>query len=377
LIEVPLDKDYEYCVTLTRDKPIQGNDSLRKIDEKTGEIQDGRTARAERYALQSSAKKILPKERVGKCMRYPIPYQNVEIHKHRKTLKSFYCNLGVCGSVWMCPVCSAKISERRRIEMKTATELHKQDGGYLAMITLTVRHNNGDKLYEKLERLTIAKRSLTSGKRWDALKTKINLLGTIRAFETTHGKNGWHPHYHVLLFFYNKQDLDQLGTEIYELWEAACRRSGLEASGQGFKIQGADEASDYVSKWGIDYEMTKSQTKRGGGEKGRTPFDILRDYLYDSKKSDEILFKIYAEAFKGKNQLFWSRGLKKQFEVVELDDQTIVQKTEEQADFLFMVSPEVWQAVYRKKLQSTLLELSEDLPIDLAIDEIKKMISIS
>jgi hypothetical protein len=372
---VPLDKDYEIRVTLTMDKPIQGKDSLIKIDEETGEIQDGRTVRAERYALQSSAKKILPKERVAKCMRYPIPNLQVEIHKHRKSLKSFYCNLSVCGSVWMCPVCSAKISERRRIEMKTATELHKQDGGYLAMITLTVRHNNGDSLYEKLERLTIAKRSLTSGKRWNTLKNKINLLGTIRAFETTHGKNGWHPHYHLLLFFYNKTDLQLLGTEIYQLWEMACRRSGLEASVQGFKIQDAEEASDYVSKWGIDYEMTKSQTKRGGGEKGRTPFDILRDHLYDAKKSDELLFKIYAEAFKGKRQLLWSAGLKNQFEVMELDDQAIVEKAEEQADFLGMVSPEIWQAVYKKNLQSTLLELSEDMPIDLAIDEIKKLLS--
>lgn len=61
-----------------------------KYDEKTGEIQDGKTARMERYAIQSVAKKNLPKERVESCMKYPIPYQNVEIFRHQKTLKSFF-----------------------------------------------------------------------------------------------------------------------------------------------------------------------------------------------------------------------------------------------------------------------------------------------
>ena len=83
-----------------------------KIDEKNDVLEVQRAIRFERYAMQSVAKDLLPNERVKICLRH-VAGDNVEVRKHLKTEKAFYSGLMVCGSVWMCPVCASKISERR------------------------------------------------------------------------------------------------------------------------------------------------------------------------------------------------------------------------------------------------------------------------
>ena len=79
-----------------------------------------RLVRAERYACQAVARKALPGERVSMCLRFRNNSSEVQVWKHKKTAKAFYGGLVVCGSVWLCPICAAKISERRRIELQKA-----------------------------------------------------------------------------------------------------------------------------------------------------------------------------------------------------------------------------------------------------------------
>ncbi|MDF9645043.1 hypothetical protein, partial [Bacillus cereus] len=97
--------------------------SQQELDEKL------RLARAERYACQSVARKALPNERVSMCLRR-VNGSFVQVLKHKKTQKAFYDGLLVCSSVWNCPVCAAKISERRRKELKQAFDLYKKEGGH-------------------------------------------------------------------------------------------------------------------------------------------------------------------------------------------------------------------------------------------------------
>jgi hypothetical protein len=339
-----------------------------------GEIVDGRTVRAERYALQSAARQILPKERVARCLRFPVPNGQVEVWRHQKTQKSFYAGLGVCGSVWNCPVCASKISERRRKELESVITQHRANGGFVSMLTLTVRHTYQDDLQTLLERLTKAMTRFRTGKRYNNLRQKIGLVGTIRAFELTHGKNGWHPHFHILLLYEIRDDEYFMLSEFMKLWKLACEASGLESSPKGMSLQDADDAAYYASKWGIDSEMTKSHAKRGGAEKGRTPFDILRDYLVEPNPTDRRLFQTFATCFKGKQQLVWSRGLKAQFNLQDLDDEAIAKQKEEPADLLGMVPWQVWRlATTKRDLRETLLSLTEDMPFDLAIEEVIRL----
>jgi len=373
LSENLLDTNYEISFTLKRGQALteHGLKPEKNVDE-NGEILDGRSARLERFSLQSAAKKLLPNERVSRCLRYPIPNQEIEVWRHIETCKSFYVGLGVCGSVWVCPMCSAKISERRRIELKKCITQHSDNKGFVAMLTLTVRHNYMDDLQLMLIKLTKAMTRFRTGKRYHNLTKQIKLIGTIRALELTHGKNGWHPHFHILIFYETKQNLKKLINDFYSLWSLACQGSGLDTSKDAISLQDAEQASDYASKWGVESEMTKSNSKRGGFEKGRTPFDILRDYLFEPKQRDEILFKNYAIAFKGKQQLVWSRGLKKLFDLDEIDDEAIANKKEEKADILGIIPYYIWKmATHNKDLRNSILELTEDMDFDVAIDAIK------
>ena len=69
--------------------------------------------RVERFALQSVARDILPTSRTAKCLRIRAYDKDVQVWtKNHKTAS--YAGLQTCGSVWVCPVCGAKVVERRR-----------------------------------------------------------------------------------------------------------------------------------------------------------------------------------------------------------------------------------------------------------------------
>lgn len=122
----------------------------------------------------------------------------------------------------------------------------------------------------------------------------------------------------------------------------------------------------YVSKWGIEDEMTKSQAKRGKRH-GLSPWGLLRAVL--DGNAPEIapepaaaLFRLYAHAFKGRHQLLWSKGLRAKLlpEQVELSDQQIVERPDdERAVLLAELSTDDWKAIRRVHGQAAVLEAAE------------------
>ena len=87
------------------------------MDPETGEIslpQDPAAVRLERFALQSVARSILPKARTAKCLRVPFA-RSVGVFHSQAQESAHYGGLVTCASVWACPICAAKISERRRL----------------------------------------------------------------------------------------------------------------------------------------------------------------------------------------------------------------------------------------------------------------------
>ena len=138
------------------------------IDRETGEIlaRPPQAGRAERWALKSVVNRLLPGERVSKCMilRAPVPGQglaSIEVHKGRTHGKAFYHGLMACGSVWTCPICAAKIAERRRVELQQALDAAKAKGWGIHFVTLTVPHGIGDDLHDTLSRLSVALKSMS------------------------------------------------------------------------------------------------------------------------------------------------------------------------------------------------------------------------
>ena len=71
--------------------------------------------RVERFALQSVARDILPTSRTAKCLRIRAYDKDVQVWKSKNHKTASYAGLQTCGSVWVCPVCGAKVVERRRV----------------------------------------------------------------------------------------------------------------------------------------------------------------------------------------------------------------------------------------------------------------------
>ena len=102
--------------------------------------------RVERFALQSVARDILPDSRTAKCLRIRAYDKDVQVWKSKNHKTASYGGLQTCGSVWMCPVCGAKVVERRRGEIQQAMAMHRACGGEVHLLTLTVPHTRFDVL---------------------------------------------------------------------------------------------------------------------------------------------------------------------------------------------------------------------------------------
>lgn len=360
----------KYAKSTSRPEPCQG------IDPGTGELLDPDSrlvdARLELFALQSSARRILPGSQTANCLRayVPVPVGQVppmpEVWRSPESGATRYRRLLVCGRVWWCPVCACYISERRRGELLQAIELHKRDGGDVLLLTLTTPHGQHDRLAELLGGQAKALgQYFFGGKMMKRLYDDIGYVGGIRALEVTHGRrrevnNGWHPHYHVLLFVQSGLDLFDLRLAFYKRWVNACLKAGLEEPSweHGLALHDGTEAAYYAGKWGLESEMTKGHTKKSSRQSGETPFDLLRAYLYDNDRQAAALFKEFADAFKGKRQLFWSSGLKAHFNIGEVSDEEAANHSEDTSDMLGRIDFEDWRNILKFDIRAEILELS-------------------
>jgi len=219
-------------------------------------------------------------------------------------------NLQACGSVWGCPVCAAKIMRRRSRELGQVLAWARSEGHTIAMVTLTVRHQRGDRLSDVWDAVGDAWHAVTRGSKWASEKPekyqerlekweaarelaiegrgryprggrenrppvrrvgdqeRFGVMGWARAAEVTFGANGWHVHVHAVVVLrndqlgaegqYNGQSAAlQLGRRMYERWNASLPENhrGIEGSG-GLDVQISAAAekrlAEYLAKDGLD-----------------------------------------------------------------------------------------------------------------------------
>lgn len=329
-----------------------------------------------RYAMQSVSKKVLKNERVSMCLRYINKNQDVAVWKHRKTEKAFYNGLLVCGSVWTCPVCAAKISEKRRKELKQVFDAHKATGGSISMLTITFSHRKHNRLADILDKFSKANTKFMTGRAFHQIREEMGIIGRVRALEVTYGENGFHPHAHIALFHTEKLDEDELEVmrkRMFVLWEKACTKFGLSVKEEyGLDLQTAENADSYFTKqsnWSLDQELTKFHIKKAKND-AMSPFDFLRTYLETGEGKYLRLFREYAECFKGKRQLQWSPGLKKLYAIEERTDEELAQEKTETADLLGMLDYEFWKEILAQNNSAYFLDLCEQYSFDEAVSVI-------
>lgn len=339
-----------------------------QIDPETGEICGAAKtpimARFERFALQSAARKLLPESRTAKCLRLRQKGRDIQVLQSKEHKTCSYKGLQTCGSVWACPVCAAKISERRRVELKAAIAAHLANGCGVYLLTLTNPHHYGDQLAELLAAQAKALSYFNGDRASRKVFAEMKAIGQIRALEVTQGRlrrvnNGWHPHYHIVLFAAAGLDLAAFQRQLSARWISACTKAGLKAPSleHGLRLDPGDFAADYAAKWGIDHEMTKGHIKKA--KDGESPFDLLRAYLENGDKQAGALFREFAECFKGKRQLHWSSGLKKRFQIGEMSDEELANQQDDKALLLGTITVSQWRYILKKEARSLVLELAE------------------
>lgn len=286
-----------------------------------------------------------------------------------------YSNLQYCGSVWVCPDCSYKISQERKKELAEAMKGCRDKGLHVAMLTLTVPHYLGDDLKTLLKKMSKAKHSLwTNRNSREYFADQFPMVGHITATEVKYSdNNGFHPHFHVLCFLdkqYSKEDLQTIESELYELWADKCVKSGLgkpnRRNGIDLKMgsNNEDMLADYISKWGMAEEMTQAHLKVGKKNmQSLTMWEVLELAQMESSTKDKYsyIFKTYADSFKGRRQLFWSKGLKELLKVEVKDDEEIANQEDEKVevfDAMFLSSQDWWTICYHK-IRAEFLELVE------------------
>ncbi|AXK39321.1 protein rep [Crenobacter cavernae] len=326
-------------------------------------------SRAERYALKALVARWMPRSRTAKCLRWKLPNRQLELMRSTEHAKAFYAGLQVCAMPWLCPVCSAKIAERRKAELQAAMATAKARGWQVLLLTLTVPHGMGDDLNVMLDQMRQAWRYCSTSRAGKAMRKAIGLMGTVRALEVTYGQNGFHPHFHVLLFLDKSKTPHEVAQSFAPIWQRACLKAGLErpSDEHGCRVDDGSRAADYVAKggldshWGFEDEVTKGHSKKG--RRGSlTPFDFLRAYRETGDDKFRRLFLVYADAFSGQRQLYWSNGLKALLAVEDLTDEEVATQEDDADIVLAQLTSDDWKAVVDTHSEAALLNVAETHP---------------
>jgi len=344
-------------------------------------MQDFRRRRLERWALQAMARELMNDQRVAWCLRRlgfdpetRTAFRSVKVMYSEHVHRAHYKNLAVCGSVWMCPLCSVKITERRRVELTSAIE---KNDFKIALVSFTLQHSAKDKLPVVLSALLDGYRYLKKNRRWKEFAGDYRLVGSVRSLETTYGKNGWHPHLHSLGFFESGASLRGIESDFKSMWLECLEhfhRSASWLNGVDFRSAQKDVA-DYISKfghepvdlkhpskWTMEHELTKAPSKISRVAGGYTPLQLLASCLVGEKVQGldaGRLWQEYAKCFKGKRQLVWSRGLRKLVGLgVEESDQDIAEREVEEAKLLMMLDLWQWKIILANDARGDVLEVA-------------------
>lgn len=141
----------------------------------------------------------------------------------------------LCGSP-VCPVCGPRIWNAYRSHIQEAIQAWRYLGGRILMLTITVPHTRNHDLNSSLTLLARGWTHLWSGRPGRRLRQHFGIEGAIRVLEIQDGAQGWHPHYHALLFVPASTDVDSLkalATEIGDRWASNCTHMGRKTSQAG------------------------------------------------------------------------------------------------------------------------------------------------
>ncbi|WP_331558632.1 hypothetical protein [Actinomycetospora sp.] len=140
--------------------------------------------------------------------------------------------LVTCGSVWACAVCAAKVAAKRAEELAVVLDAVHAAGGSAFMLTMTIRHNAGDRL--GLNREERARRGvLDQRRRW---RNRLEKLDARRMAREDAEAHGW--------------DIDEHQADADDIEETSIRREIVRTDpdmvtvGAGARVQAESDSAE-------------------------------------------------------------------------------------------------------------------------------------
>lgn len=333
---------------------------------------------------------------------------SVTFRRSSETGKSRVAGLHACGSVHECPTCRDRITGERAREIQTAVNAHRDRGGTVVMVTLTVRHRWGshDALMREVPRVFTAMRKDRRWREWwqanelgrIELRTRTHrrklpadttfatygelapgveleelgdgrlcevraveyrhvTMDYVRAAEVTHGSHGWHPHLHVLVFLERAPDtlraFGRLRGELSRMWGDAVARELGESHRPSLR-RGAHvkvcngEVGDYLSKLGLEVASDLEKDRSSGA----SPLQLL-EAAREGDVESASLWRRYARAMVGMRQLTWSRktrqalALPREREDIEL----AIERADATDEDVLEVPADTWKRVFARRTE--------------------------
>ena len=369
-------------------------------DSRTGEIElefDPVQYRIDKYSLQTEAREILKDiKRVNESGREVFSYRVCDCLRNSQSTtdgvsivstkghdRARFKGLQTCGSIWHCPICSSRISEYRASELRFMLDMWQQSGKGVIFVTNTIRHHFDDDLQLLLDALFgVVWHRYATHRAYKTLRKEIGYLGRVRSVEVTYGKNGWHPHIHEIWLIEKQPTLAELKliqTKLFKVWNTTLCNAGMlpVTKEHGLTVQNGTNAAEYVAKfgrmpkWDLNSELAKSHLKRGKLN-SYTPFDLLKKSLHGDKHA-RTLFRIYALAFVGRRQLYYSPGLKEFFSLRDIQDEEIALSSSQDIDTLAHLTNLQWRKVLLHGDRAMLLSIAENAGIEGILEYLKNL----
>lgn len=358
--------------------------------------------RRRRYELQQGVRDVTGLARVRGCGRR-VSGELVELRAQNGT--AYWSGVWVCGRLWFCPSCAAKISARRAGLVGELLGKHATAGGDAAMSTLTAPHYASDRLAESRRVIPGAFRRVIAGRSWTEARERWGIVGQVRALETTHGRaHGWHVHIHALWCFarpLTRKELRAFSRWLKARWaEEIYRATGrVPDTRRALKVErvvadddGRRKLADYLAKSSAANEVTRLDAKRGSAG-GRTPFQILRDLIANRAEARKLaglaeleredgherraraleaaelvvaarvtrdwqLWREWETVMPGARHLTWSRGLRARYEIDDKSDDELAQEQVD-GEIVAELEPELYRALARRGALVRTLEEAE------------------
>jgi hypothetical protein len=336
--------------------------------------------------------------RISHCLRTPIG-GDVHLMLSPGRQAGHYQKLQTCGSAYGCPLCAAKITQYRADEINFAAEKWMSTPGHcMLMITFTLPHYGHQRFKEIRENFMKVRRRFKNHKiekcseitPFFLLRNEFNFDHDITAMDFTFSmSNGWHVHSHDLYFCSQTLDdsqIQKLNSQIIDAWVSSCDKCGIQISEKSLrymfqhsvKVQLAKTPADYIAKfgsevyernremfqgsWGAAEELSKSHLKTGKSN-SLTPWDLARIILlcegdFNVYRYFGRILNDYVEGMRRKQMIFWSKGSKQFFGLLEKSDDEIVKETNDYARLIAVLDKSDWHIILKNKLRGSVAALA-------------------